>query len=137
MTSILFAILIQAPYKPEPVKLPESHIIIERFMLKGEETAGKATGYLATTYAIVEGDSENDVLEKEYAFTKGLDDLKRQGIITGYIATTSFVPPQSVQTAHIRRFAARKLGHIGIIMVVAMRRQTVLLEKFGVSQAGQ
>lgn len=38
MTSILLAILIQAPYNPEPVKLPESHIIIERFMLKGEET---------------------------------------------------------------------------------------------------
>lgn len=38
MTSILFAILIQAPYKPEPVKFPETHIIIERFMLKGEET---------------------------------------------------------------------------------------------------
>ena len=38
MTSILLAILMQAPYKPEPVKLPESHIIIERFMLKGEET---------------------------------------------------------------------------------------------------
>lgn len=37
MTSILIAILIQAPYKPEPVKLPESHIAIERFMLKGEE----------------------------------------------------------------------------------------------------
>ncbi|MBR6084802.1 MAG: MMPL family transporter [Spirochaetales bacterium] len=76
-------------------------------MLKGEETAGKATGYLATTYAIVEGDSENDVLEKEYAFTKGLDDLKSQGIITGYIATTSFVPPQSVQTASLN--AARLL----------------------------
>ena len=38
MTSILFAILIQAPHKPEPVKLPETNIIIERFMLKGEET---------------------------------------------------------------------------------------------------
>ena len=38
MTSILLAILMQAPYKPEPVKLPESHIIIERFMIKGEET---------------------------------------------------------------------------------------------------
>lgn len=38
MTSILFAILIQAPYKPEPVKLPKTNIIIERFMLKGEET---------------------------------------------------------------------------------------------------
>lgn len=38
MTSILLAILIQVPYKPEPVKLPESHITIERFMLKGEET---------------------------------------------------------------------------------------------------
>lgn len=38
MTSILFAILIQTPYKPEPVKLPETHIIVERFMLKGEET---------------------------------------------------------------------------------------------------
>lgn len=37
MTSILFAILIQAPYKPEPVKLPETHIVIERFILKGEE----------------------------------------------------------------------------------------------------
>ena len=70
-------------------------------MLRGEETAGKATGYLATTYAIVEGDSENDVLEKEYAFTKGLDDLKSQGIITGYIATTSFVPPRSVQQSSL------------------------------------
>ena len=37
MTSMLLAILMQAPYKPEPVKLPESHIIIERFMRKGEE----------------------------------------------------------------------------------------------------
>ena len=71
-------------------------------MLKGEETAGKATGYLATTYAIVEGDSENDVLEKEYAFTKGLDDLKAEGIITGYISTTSFVPPKSVQQSSLK-----------------------------------
>ena len=71
-------------------------------MLKGEETAGKATGYLATTYAIVEGNSENDVLEKEYAFTKGLDDLKAEGIITGYIATTSFVPPRSVQQSSLK-----------------------------------
>ena len=38
MTSILFAILIQAQYKPEPVKLPKTNIIIECFMLKGEET---------------------------------------------------------------------------------------------------
>lgn len=35
--NILFAILIQAPYKPQPVKLPESNIVIERFMLKGDE----------------------------------------------------------------------------------------------------
>ena len=71
-------------------------------MLRGEETAGKATGYLATTYAIVEGDSENDVLEKEYSFTKALDGLKDEDIITGYIATTSFVPPQSVQIASLK-----------------------------------
>lgn len=70
-------------------------------MLKGEETAGKATGYLSTTYAIVEGETENDVLEKEYAFTKALDNLKTDGTITGYIATTSFVPPQSVQSASL------------------------------------
>ena len=76
-------------------------------MLKGEETAGKATGYLSTTYAIVEGETENDVLEKEYAFTQALDNLKADGTITGYIATTSFVPPQSVQTASIK--AARAL----------------------------
>lgn len=76
-------------------------------MLRGEEVAGKATGYLATTYAIVEGRSENDVLEKEYAFTKALDNLKAEGTITGYIATTSFVPPQSVQTASLN--AARML----------------------------
>ena len=76
-------------------------------MLKGEETAGKATGYLSTTYAIVEGQTENDVLEKEYAFTRALDGLKADGTITGYIATTSFVPPQSVQTASLN--AARAL----------------------------
>lgn len=76
-------------------------------MLKGEETAGKATGYLSTTYAIVEGRSENDVLEKEFAFTRALDDLKADGTITGYIATTSFVPPKSVQTASLN--AARLL----------------------------
>ena len=76
-------------------------------MLEGEETAGKATGYLSTTYAIVEGQSENDVLETEYAFTKALDNLKADGTITGYIATTSFVPPQSVQTASLN--AARLL----------------------------
>ena len=38
MTSILIAILIQAPYKPQPARLPESKIIVERFMLKGDET---------------------------------------------------------------------------------------------------
>lgn len=76
-------------------------------MLKGEETAGKATGYLSTSYAIVEGQTENDVLEKEYAFTRALDGLKADGTITGYIATTSFVPPQSVQTASLN--AARAL----------------------------
>ena len=76
-------------------------------MLKGEETAGKATGYLSTTYAIVEGETENDVLEKEYAFTRALDNLKTEGTISGYIATTSFVPPQSVQTASLD--AARQL----------------------------
>ena len=70
-------------------------------MLKGEETAGKATGYLATTYAIVEGKDENDVLEKEYAFAKALDGLKDEGIITGYIATTSFVPPKSLQLSSL------------------------------------
>ena len=71
-------------------------------MLKGEETAGKATGYLATTYAIVEGKDENDVLEKEYAFAKALDGLKDEGIITGYIATTSFVPPKSLQLSSLK-----------------------------------
>ena len=71
-------------------------------MLKGEETAGKATGYLSTSYAIVEGQTENDVLEKEYAFTRALDGLKADGTITGYIATTSFVPPRSVQLSSLK-----------------------------------
>ena len=71
-------------------------------MLKGEETAGKATGYLSTTYAIVEGADENDVLEKEYAFTKALEGLKTEGVITGYIATTSFVPPRSLQLSSLK-----------------------------------
>lgn len=35
--NILFAILIQAPFAPEPKPVPVSNIIIERFMLKGEE----------------------------------------------------------------------------------------------------
>ena len=70
-------------------------------MLKGEETACKATGYLSTTYAIVEGTDENDVLEKEYAFTKALEGLKTEGVITGYIATTSFVPPKSLQLSSL------------------------------------
>lgn len=35
--NILFAILIQAPIVPEPTRYPESNIVIERFMLKGEE----------------------------------------------------------------------------------------------------
>ena len=71
-------------------------------MLKGEETAGKATGYLSTTYAIVEGDDENDVLEKEHLFVRALDDLKANGSISGYIAATSFVPPASVQEASLK-----------------------------------
>ena len=71
-------------------------------MLKGEETAGKATGYLSTTYAIVEGTDGEDVLEKEYAFTEALDGLKEEGIITGYIATTSFVPPKSLQLSSLK-----------------------------------
>ena len=71
-------------------------------MLKGEETAGKATGYLSTTYAIVEGTDGDDVLEKEYSFTEALDGLKEEGIITGYIATTSFVPPKSLQLSSLK-----------------------------------
>ena len=71
-------------------------------MLKGEETAGKATGYLSTTYAIVEGTDGDDVLEKEYTFTKALDGLKEEGIITGYIATSSFVPPKSLQLSSLK-----------------------------------
>lgn len=70
-------------------------------MLKGEATAGKATGFLSTTYAIVEGSDENDVLEKEFLFTGELEKLKQTGSISGYIATSSFVPPASVQRASL------------------------------------
>lgn len=35
--NIILAILVQAPIVPEPVRLPESNIVIERFMLKGDE----------------------------------------------------------------------------------------------------
>ena len=37
MSLILAAIIFQAPYKPELPKLPESTIVVERFMLKGDE----------------------------------------------------------------------------------------------------
>ena len=66
-------------------------------MLRSETNASKAMGYLDTTYAIIEGTSENDALETELEFVRRLDELKGQGLLDGYVATVSFVPPYSEQ----------------------------------------
>ncbi|MBP5162566.1 MAG: MMPL family transporter [Spirochaetales bacterium] len=66
-------------------------------MLRSETNASKALGYLDSTYAIIEGASENDALETELLFTRKLDDLEKSGLLEGYIATVSFVPPRSEQ----------------------------------------
>lgn len=68
-------------------------------MLEGEKTAGTVLGYMATTYAIVEGDSEADALEKEALFTKKLDALQDEGSLESYLAITSFLPAPSEQRA--------------------------------------
>ncbi|MBQ7729966.1 MAG: hypothetical protein IJT86_06370, partial [Spirochaetales bacterium] len=76
-------------------------------MLRSETNASKALGYMDSTYAIIEGSSENDALEKELVFTRRLDELKEEGLLEGYIATVSFVPPHSEQDES--RSAARAL----------------------------
>ena len=76
-------------------------------MLRSETNASKAMGYLDTTYAIIEGTSENDALETELEFVRRLDELKGQGLLDGYVATVSFVPPYSEQ--NLSRSAAKEL----------------------------
>lgn len=76
-------------------------------MLRSETVASTALGSADTTYAVVEGISENDVLERELLFCSELDDLKGQGRLDGYVATVSFVPPASRQD--ISRSAAASL----------------------------
>ena len=76
-------------------------------MLRSETNAAKAMGYLDTTYAIIEGETENDALETELEFVRRLDELKSQGLLDGYVATVSFVPPYSEQD--LSRSAAKAL----------------------------
>ena len=76
-------------------------------MLRSETVAAKALGYLDTTYAVIGGTSENDVLERELVFCNRLDELKEEGILEGYVATVMFVPPRSQQD--LSRKAAESL----------------------------
>ena len=52
---------------------------------------------------------QNDVLERELLFSTELDKLKSKGMIDGYVATVSFVPPTSQQD--LSRSAAASLLH--------------------------
>ena len=76
-------------------------------MLRSETVASTALGYVDTSYAVVEGRTQNDVLERELLFCTELDELKSEGMIDGYVATVSFVPPASQQD--LSRSAAASL----------------------------
>ena len=76
-------------------------------MLRSETVASTALGYVDTSYAVVEGSTQNDVLERELLFCTELDNLKDKDMIDGYVATVSFVPPTSQQD--LSRSAAASL----------------------------
>ena len=50
-------------------------------MLRSETVASTALGYVDTSYAVVEGRTQNDVLERELLFCTELDELKSEGMI--------------------------------------------------------
>ena len=80
-------------------------------MFRSETVAAQALGYQDTTYAVIGGTSQNDVLEREYLFCSRLDELEEEGLLEGYIATVMFVPPQSQQELS-RKAAASLLPYL-------------------------
>lgn len=66
-------------------------------LLESEKTAGRVLGFMSSTYAIVEGNNEQDAREKEYLFSLELEKLRCAGVIDNYLSVSAFIPPPSVQ----------------------------------------
>lgn len=83
------------------VKLLKVHTDIGNFYTMNDEI--KASEALtsklnnldvASTYFIVEGNGENDVLEMEEQLTERLANAEKEGLVKAYLATSNVIPPE-------------------------------------------
>ncbi|MDY5930681.1 MAG: MMPL family transporter [Candidatus Ornithospirochaeta sp.] len=76
-------------------------------LLESEIEAAKAMGYASASYAIIEAENEEELMEKEHLFVTELEGLIRDGKLGGILASSTFIPPVSEQRASLE--AARSL----------------------------
>ena len=76
-------------------------------LLESEIEAAKAMGYASASYAIIEAENEEELMEKEHLFVTELEGLIRDGKLGGILASSTFIPPVSEQRTSLE--AARSL----------------------------